>query len=81
MAEHIEIKHISANEIFIGINRMIILEGNIIQVFPTGEQTDEVAQAHLAVIGELLNFYPVKYGKNLLKWDEPQKLLFMDCIQ
>jgi hypothetical protein len=55
MSKQIEIKNISANEIWVGENKSILIDGNIIHIKAVGDQTNEVAQAQLKVNHQLFN--------------------------
>jgi len=55
MSKQIEIKNISANEIWVGENKSILIGGNIIHIKAVGDQTNEVAQAQLKVNHQLFN--------------------------
>jgi hypothetical protein len=53
----VDIKYLSETEIFVGENRVLIYDGNIIHVTCIGLQTEEIAQAHLELVMEFFKKY------------------------
>jgi len=54
MSQSAEIKYVSENEIWIGSNKVMV-EGNTIHVIAQGEQTTEMAHAHLKLNQKLFS--------------------------
>ena len=62
MADNIEIEQISNSEYLVEENKIYLLDNNIIHVVAVGEQSDELAMAHVEIFNRLTKWNEGKFN-------------------